>query len=157
MLIGVRTLCANGVEHRAKPACGSQLHRIYMLGGFRVHGGKSAGFGRTRLRFRRLSKSGIAGIVVLNQLPDLFFERHLAQQTIHAGFDLGIGQFRVGGMPGLIRVAGRIRFGGLCRCIRSGRKRCQQEGSAGEGGAYAGFHPETGGRPLDQIDDMATY
>jgi hypothetical protein len=83
MLISARALRADGVEHRTKPARGSQLHDIHMIGGLRVYGGHSAllGLGRQRRR-------GVAGIVVLDELPDLFFEGHLAEQTIHAGLNV---------------------------------------------------------------------
>ena len=85
MLISVRALGANGIEHRAEPACGSQIHRIHMIFGPRIHSRN-----RARLASGRRRDRGIARVVVLHKLPDFFFEGHLAQQTIHARFDVWI-------------------------------------------------------------------
>jgi hypothetical protein len=46
------------------------------------------------------AREGIAGIVVLNQLPDLFFKRHLAEQAIHSGLEDWIGELSVRWMRG---------------------------------------------------------
>ena len=114
VLIGVRALRADRVEHRAKPACGSQIHGIHMIGGRRVHGRN-----RALLAAGRRRRRGIAGVVVLHKLPDLFFERHLAQQAIHARFDVRIGKLGVRWMSdfarficgrGLVGLSRRIRF-----------------------------------------------
>ena len=122
MLIGIGALCADGIEHRTKPARCCQLHCIHMTGGLRVYCGNRVRLIGVRLRcllrWSRRCWSGLAGIVVLNQLPDLFFERHLAEQTIHAGFDLRIGELSAGWMHELFRRVRGRRRGFLRRHIR---------------------------------------
>ena len=65
MLISVGALRADGIEHRAKPASGSQIHGIHMIGGFRVHGSNPAAGLRTRQpaqephrRYRCIAQAG---------------------------------------------------------------------------------------------------
>jgi hypothetical protein len=67
-----------------------------MIAGVGVQDGHGAWVVRSRLRCRwRQYGSGVAGIVVLNELPDLLFERHLAEQAIDAGLECRIGKLRV--------------------------------------------------------------
>jgi len=100
MLIGIGALGANGVEHRADAARGSKLHHIQVIGGHGVYGNDHGGFACRRLRSRC---RGVTGVVVLDELPDFFFERHLPEQTLNADINGWAGQLGVRCMARLVR------------------------------------------------------
>ena len=96
VLISVGARCANGVEHGTQPAGGSQFHYIQMIGGDRVDSNNDAGLIRRRLCAVRRGRGRVAGVVVLDELPDLFFERHLTEQIVYTCLDGWIRKLRVG-------------------------------------------------------------
>jgi hypothetical protein len=93
-----------------------------MIAGLRVYGRN-----RALIALGRRRGKGIAGIVVLNELSDFFFKRHLAKQAIHSGLEDWIGELSVGWMRGFPRIVRWSRFGGLCRCIRFASGHYQQD------------------------------
>ena len=151
MLISVGALRADGVEHRAKPASCSQLHSIHMIDGLRIYSRNRALLALGRRRGR-----GIAGIVVLNELSNLFVEGHLVEQAIHAGLDVRIGKLGVRWMHGFARMVRRSLFGGLCHCIRLASSRDHAENGTGKNGAEAGVRPETCVGRIHETSGMAT-
>jgi hypothetical protein len=96
------------------------------------------------------AREGIAGIVVLNELPDLFFERHLAEQAIHAGLDVWIGELGVRWMRGFARIVRRSRIGGLCRCIRFASSRHKPDHGTGKKAVEAKVRPDTGAKRIHE-------
>ena len=95
-LITIRVLSADGVEHGAEASLGNQLPDIDVVAGVGIHGDH----GGKAIRFRlscgwRQYGSSAAGVVVLNELPDLLFERHLVEQAIDTGLERGIGKLSV--------------------------------------------------------------
>ena len=141
MLVGIGALGADGVEHGTNAAGGSQLHDIEVIGSYRVDGDNHACLVRSRWCAGGLHSGGVAGIVVLNQLSDLLFQRHAAEQTVNTTFDFGIGQLRVGWMPVL---GGRPRSS--CLGIRRSHKGGDgnAEGTTGEEAAKARVRPQSG-------------
>jgi hypothetical protein len=93
----------------------------------------------------------------LNELPNLFFERHLAKQMLHASLDLWIGELDVGWMLNSIRILRRGRRDCLCRGIRFQSSQSQAERGASEDGADARIHPETSDDHDVDINSIATY
>jgi hypothetical protein len=79
----------------------------------------------------------------LNELPDLFFKRHLAEQAIHSGLEDWIGELSVGWMRGFPRIVRWSRFGGLCRCIRFASGHYQQDDCTEKKAAEAEIRRET--------------
>ena len=78
----------------------------------------------------------VASIVVLHQLADLLFERHLAQQLVDAFFDLGVGELRVGTARALgRRPMRRHRLGSLRRANRCPRNKPGTEYRTGKSGS----------------------
>jgi len=85
-----------------------------MIGGDRIDGDNHAGLVRRWFGLGYLRGGGIAGVVVLHQLPYLLFQRHLAEQTIDSGLDFWIGQLGVGSMGGL---GCKMRRSGSLGCL----------------------------------------
>jgi hypothetical protein len=98
----------------------------------RVHGCNRARLAGIRLRRGRHCLRSIFGVVVLDQLPDLFFERHLPQQAIHAGLNLWIGELSVRWMRDFARIVRRGGQSGLCRGMWNASSRYQAESGAGK-------------------------
>jgi hypothetical protein len=161
MLIGVGARRADGVEHGTKPAGGSQLHGIHMIARpdrVHVHPFAPGLFGSRLRRSARHCTAGVVfGVVVLDQLPDLFFERHLtASRRSTRASRLWIGELGVGWMRDLLGLMRRIGCGCLCGSIRLNSNQSQAEGGAGKDGAAAGVHREAGGHP-DEASSNGTY
>jgi hypothetical protein len=146
VLIGVGARLADRVEHRPHAARRRHVHHVKMIGFDRVDGYNHAALVRSskvrcRLWLAGLLRGRIPGVVVLHQLPDLFFQRHLLEQALHPGFNPGIGQLRVGGMVCLARL--------LRRRMNCESGYCQTKRTTDEEDANSKVGPKSGIEPHD--------
>ena len=122
-----------------------------MIGGLRVYCRNRALVGIDR-RHRR----GLACIVVLNKLPDLFFDGHLPEQAIDADLNVFVGKLGVRWMCDLDWRLRRSRSGCLCRRTGLASSRHATEDGAGKDPAEACIDRKTGVEVVDEAVGLAS-
>jgi len=129
-----------------------------VVGGHRIDGDNHACLVRILLAVLRTGRRAIARVVVLHQLPDLLFERHLAQQPVDASFDLRVCELRVGAMHSFDRVPIRLqRRDFLRRAHRYHRAESNAESNPGKNRAHAGTGRETAKKLGPQVISIAGF